>query len=70
MDTLFEHIRDFINNGNAKTPEDIIKEIASTIEEVYPGEAKQIYAEMVDKVFSVLCIREPSGLVHYFFKTI
>lgn len=68
MDNLKEHIKNFINNGYVNSPSDIIDEIAKVAGEIYHGEAKQIYAEMVDKVFSVTSITDPCGTVHYIIK--
>ena len=68
MDILIEHIKNFINDGYASSPKDIIDEIANFVGEAYSGEAKEIYAEMVDKVFSVMSITEPNGSVHYIIK--
>lgn len=68
MDILIEHIKNFINNCYENSPSDFIDEIANVTGEIYRGEAKEIYAEMVDKVFSVTSITDPNGAVHYLIK--
>lgn len=66
MEKLIQQIRYYIGMNPEATPSDIIQEISNIINgDVYPGESKSIYAQMVDKVFTAICFKDPQGNEHW-----